>query len=954
MEPSPRASANEDQRAAADPAVSAFVAASAGSGKTKLLTDRLLRLMLAGADPARILCLTFTKAAAAEMALRLQRRLGEWAAAPDETLDAALAALDVAPTAAVRARARALFATILDLPGGMRIGTIHAFCQSLLRRFPLEAGISPHFRLIEGQDAIAARAEAREDLLRGPLDPARKEALRRVAALASAERFSELVGDLFAERERLDAALADGLDALLAAQRRALGLPPVPEADPIAAAIAWPEQARLAAALADIAARGSPAVAEKAGRMAGWLGCAAADRAAHWDEWCAEFFRKDGGSLADSGFVNKKLADAAPDLLAACLAERDRVAAIEDRRRAEAAAEASSALFRLLAPLAGAYASRKEIAGELDYPDLIGRARTLLDPRAAAWVLYKLDGGLDHLLLDEVQDTAPAQWEIAERITAECFAGAGARAPEAEGAPPRSAFAVGDRKQSIFSFQGADAEGFDAGRARLAERARAGGARWIERTLNVSFRATAPVLALVDAVFADPLAAAGVAPPATLRHRADRAGAAGVVELWPLAPAPDKDDPPPWSVAGGYETRPSSAEILADTLARWIAAQIGGMELASRGRHLRAGDVMILLRRRNAFAGALLRALKSAGVPTGGLDRMVLTEQPAVADLLTFCDALLLPEDDLAFACYLTSPLGGLTDDGLMALAMDRAGGLAEALRDRAGERPDWSRAWEDFAALRARVDHASPYAVLAEALGPRGFRARLFARLGAEAGEPVDELLAAALAHAGAHPPSLQSFLHWIRRAGAEAKREQEEAGDSARILTVHGAKGLQAPLVILPDTTGLPPPGHGLFWAPDPPGPEVPVWLPRKELRSTASDGARAAAERLRTEEYHRLLYVALTRAEDRLLVCGHAPVKALDPGCWYELVGRGFDRLGAEAVPFGPPLAPWNGTARRLASAQTDLPRPEQSRPEAAARAAPPSWFGAAPAWRAAPPP
>ncbi|MGH7044475.1 MAG: double-strand break repair helicase AddA, partial [Acetobacteraceae bacterium] len=920
---SPRDRANADQRIAADPAVSAFVAASAGSGKTKLLTDRLLRLMLGGAAPERILCLTFTRAAAAEMALRLQHRLGGWVTRDDAALDRELAALDVPATAATRRTARALFARVLDLPGGMRIGTIHAFCQSLLRRFPLEARISPHFQLVDDRDAADALADAREDMLRDAGPGPRRDALVTLAGLVGAQEFHKLLAALLARRDRLEAALALGADGLEAAQCRVLGVTLRDEAAVIASAVTWPGEAPLRAALARIAASGSPKTQEKAAALLGWLGCSAEDRGANWAVWVDGFLKDGNEPRGDGAFVNPKLAAAAPDLLAVCRAEAERVAAVQDACRALGMAALSAALLRLATPVAASYAARKEAAGRLDYDDLIGRTSGLLVDPGAAWVLYKLDGGLDHLLLDEVQDTAPAQWRIAEAITAEFFAGLGARDPSAAGrdATPRGVFAVGDGKQSIFSFQGADAAEFDRARVRLGARARAAGLRWEERPLEVSFRSTAPVLDLVDAVFADPLAAAGVAPPGTLRHFADRAGQAGAVELWPLTPPPDTADPPPWTVPEAYQDQGSAPQALAETLARWIAAQIGALDLPARGRRLRAGDVLVLVRRRNAFARALLRALKSAGVPAAGLDRMVLTEQPAVADLLTLADALLLPDDDLTFACFLTSPLGGLTDPALMDLAMDRPASLAGALRARAGERADWAAAWCFFATLLARVDYAPPHALLAEALGPLGGRARLFARLGAEAGEPVDELLAAALDYGRAHPPALQGFVHWLRRSAAEVKREQEAAGETVRILTVHGAKGLQAPLVILPDTTALPPDDGALLWGGDPmTGVTVPLWAPRKALRCAAAERLRAELSARRMEEHNRLLYVALTRAEDRLLVCGSAPARGLPEACWYSLIAKGFATLPTRAAPFGPPLAPWVGVALVHASAQT----------------------------------
>ncbi len=467
--------------------------------------------------------------------------------------------------------------------------------------------------------------------------------------------------------------------------------------------------------------------------------------------------------------------------------------------------------------------------------------------------------------------------------------------------------------------------------------------------LDVSFRSTAPVLSLVDAVFGATGAAAGVHDgPESLSHVPHRAGQAGRVELWPPSPRPEAPAHTPWTIPERNQPQASAPQTLVAHLAGWIAGQVdGSVMLDSAGRPLRPGDVLVLVRRRGDFDRALVRALKALDVPVAGLDRMVLTEQPAVQDLLALCDALLLPQDDLTFAEMLVSPLGGLTDDSLMQLAAGRPGTLWEALGRRAAERPDWSAARHFFATLLGRVDYAQPYALLTEALGPLGGRARLFARLGPEAAEPVDELLAAALLHASAHAPSLQGFLHWLRLSAAEVKREAEAAGDTVRIMTVHGAKGLEAPLVILPDTTGLPPEDRGLDWATDPgTGAVLPLWQPNRELRCRAVERRRAETTAARLREYHRLLYVALTRARDRLLICGWSLHK-VQQGSWHELVGQGLAALGAEAKDF----AAWPGQALMLQSAQTAPPVADRQQ-ESRAEQPPPPWAGQAPDWRPTP--
>jgi ATP-dependent helicase/nuclease subunit A len=937
----PSLRAEMEQRLAGDPAVSAAVSAHAGAGKTKLLIDRLLRLMLSrDGDPARIVCLTFTKAAAAEMAIRLQRRLGTFVAMDDAALGAALKELQIVPDAEALSRAREMFARVLDLPGGMRINTIHAFCQSLLRRFPLEAQISPHFRVVEDADARAALDTARETVLPAA-SPADIEAL---AGLVSADGFAALLALLERQRERLRPALALPPAALLAAFRRAAGATANSEAELIEAAADWPEARSLRAVLMRVKAQASPAVADKAGRMLGWLDLPPPLRVEYWAQWIEELFRQDGEPQAARNFCNEKLHGMHPDIRAACEAEQARVQAVLDQMRALRTAAASAALLRLADPILRDYAAAKERGGLVDYDDLIRRTLALLSDGGAAWVKFKLDGGIDHLLLDEVQDTAAEQWAVTDALSEDFFAGEGARAETL-----RTVFAVGDTKQSIYSFQGANPALFGSWRDRTAARVKQSGQQWRSAVLDVSFRSTAPVLALVDAVFAAPGAAAGVVEGGVLLHHANRTGQAGSVTLWPLAPRPEQVAPEPWTVPQQNHPARSAPEDLVRHLAAWIRDQVsGGVMLHSAGRPMHAGDVLVLVRRRGDFDRALVRELKKLSVPVAGLDRMVLTEQPAVQDLLALCAALLLPQDDLTLAEMLVSPLGGLSDDSLMHLAAGRAGPLWDTLRRRAGEQPDWQAAHDFFATLLSRVDFASPYALLAEALGTLGGRARLFARLGPEAAEPVDELLAAALHYAALHPPSLQGFLHWLDLAGAEVKREAEAAGDTVRIMTVHGAKGLEAPLVILPDTVALPPDDARVHWTRDPQsGVALPLWAPNKHFRCAAVDRLRADSARLRAEEYNRLLYVALTRARDQLLICGWEPRGEVDGASWYALVAEGMRRAGASAREHE-----W-GAALRLACPQTAPPEPQRPRAETASVALP-GWAGAPPLWRAGAPP
>ena len=923
--------ANRHQLAASDPAVSSFVAASAGSGKTKLLTDRLLRLMLTGTAPEKILCLTYTKAAAAEMRIRLNKRLGEWVAMPEAALTARLRALNVRPEPEALTRARKLFADVLDLPGGMRIETIHSFCQSLLRRFPLEARLSPHFTVADDEAAAQRLREAREDVL---ASPTARAAVRVLAAEIDEMRFAELSGK-FVEGVELKF-LNQPPEAMTEALRASLAIETEDEAALLEAFVFSPREEELREYLRAVAERGNPSGQKWAFTALDWLAGGLEERTASRHVWESTCLTTAGEIRTLRGYCGKALANLEPAIKEEFAAEARRILLIKDKLKLIRLLKINEALIEILLPVAGSERNAKTLAAELSYGDLISQTSELLIDPGAAWVLYKLDGGIEHLLLDEVQDTAPEQWKIANAIAAEFFAGEGARAA------PRSIFAVGDPKQSIFSFQGADLKSFDLYKEKFKASATGAGRGWLDGALSVSFRSTAPVLELTDAVFVEGFARNGVIVPGdVLQHGVSRVGQAGVATLWPLTEAAEAEEIPDWDLPEDYQSAESSIAILARKLGDYIEQRLTRM-LPAKNRLARPGDFLILVRSRGAIVGAVTSELKARGIDVAGLDRMVLPEQPAVSDMLALCDALLLPEDDLAFAQFLVSPLGGLSDESLMELAMNRPGSLVGALYARAHERAEWQVPKAFYEALRARADFDTPFVLLADALGVLGGRARLLSRFGPEAAEPLDELLAEALQFSAAEPGSLQSFVQRLRLSGQAIKRESEAGGDEVRIMTVHGAKGLQAPIVILPDTVSLPQEETGLLWM-DAEGVKLPLFCPRKELRPNILAAAQAAQRDAQIEEYNRLLYVALTRAEDEILICG-AGRKAIPGNCWYEAVKAGFARLPARQTEDG----------ALIYDCPQEVPPDGESGARKKQVAALPAWAGAAPDWRATPPP
>jgi ATP-dependent helicase/nuclease subunit A len=659
-----------------------------------------------------------------------------------------------------------------------------------------------------------------------------------------------------------------------------------------------------------------------------------------------------GVYLTDEGETRKTLitrgaAEAgACDVCAVLTAEAERIKKFREAHAAAVVVEATCALARLGTALIEAYDERKRTQGMLDYEDLVTKALDLLRrPGVAPWVLFKLDGGLDHILIDEAQDTNPDQWEIVAALAEEFFAGESA----AEGT--RTIFAVGDPKQSIFSFQGADPHAFLRMRQHFETRIAAAGREWRAVPLETSFRSTEPVLQAIDAIFRREEAREGVALDGSeIRHAASRVGHAGIVELWPpVVPQPDEMPDPmalPVTRSRVVEPRTRLADAIAATIRGWLDR---GELLEARGRPIRPGDIMVLVRRRNEFVGDLLRALKQRNVPVAGADRLILTEQLAVQDLVALGRFLLFPDDDLTLAAVLKGPLFAIDEETLFDLAYARGRErLWDRLRGRASANVALRQASDRLSLLLARADFVPPYELYAEILGAEGGRRALLERLGPEAEDPVEEFLALTLAYEREHAPSLQGFLRWLVAGETEVKRDfAARPRDEVRILTVHGAKGLEAPIVFLPDTMQLPKPPEALLWTEQE---ALPLWRPRAEFTVPAYTAEREAVRRRELQEYRRLLYVGLTRAQDRLYVCGWQTRIPPKDACWHTLCRAGLSEI---TTPFEFDATAligrngWSGEGLRLAGAQTTSPILETPM-----ETVPPG--GSLPSWVRRPPP
>jgi len=960
----------DPQQVAADPRLSAFVTANAGSGKTKTLIDRVARLLLADVKPQAILCVTYTKAAAAEMQRRLFAVLGEWSVLPDAELADRLARLQDKPFDDL-SKARRLFAAALETPGGLKIQTIHAFCEKLLRRFPLEAGVSPGFRVMDDAAAAAVAGAARARVARYALSGAGAvaEAYARFSVALDFQSFEAMFADFEARRGALAAFLGrvGGLAGAEAWTWKTCGFDGAADPDEVAAAAMARLDRDLYRNAAQALAGGGKRDQDYARRML----AVAADPDPALAEALRIFFTRDGEGDAAKWVESSAALKARPDLQLLLYSEQARLSQARGEVRAAAVAWDTVYALTLAEAYLTAYRQEKAFAGALDFADLIEKTRHLLRSRpAAAWVLYKLDGGIDHILVDEAQDTALDQWAIVRALTEEFFTGAGVRdAVAAE----RHMFVVGDRKQSIYSFQGAQPEQLVHEFEFHRDRATGAGAQFERVDLLTSWRSTPQVLSFVDAVFSPPdLAMAIQSSLDPVRHEPVRKLDAGCVDLWDPEVEEKGDERLAWDAPVDAEGEKSANKRLARKIAREIKAliargdavfdkdvEVDGVKGAWRAAN--AGDVLILVRRRRALFEEILRALKQEGIPVAGADRLALSEHIVFDDLLALARFVLFPGDELTLAALLKSPFCGLTDDSLYDLAHGRGKEpLWTRLQRRADERPDWSAAFVVLERAMASGRAARPFEFYAGLLGfvgadGRSLRWKVLKRLGAEAEEALDEYLAQVLAAEGRGLNDLESLAAGFASLDITVKREMEAPAGQVRVMTAHGAKGLEAPIVFLPETTltrtarGSPlmETEDGGF-----------LWCPSKDRDCDPSAQARERRARREEDESLRLLYVALTRARDRLVLCGRvsADTKVENLKGWW---GALADALAhADIAPgvrtlqhgdlsfqrFGPdPKAMGGGPA--AVPAPTALPAWTQAAvpPEAFARYASPSDLG-----------
>ncbi len=881
--------ASLDQASASDPDVSAFVSANAGSGKTHVLVNRVIRLMLHGTAPEKILCLTYTKAAAAEMSNRLYKRLAEWIPLDDDQLIEKIHhnTGHVKVDKDQLAEPRRLFAKALETPGGLKIQTIHAFCEHLLHRFPIEAGVTADFQVMDDRQTyeLMARVKAKffQNVLNRPED--QSAGLAEIVKYSGGQQgFDKLIQSLLTKRDDMRVIYED-LDGAKLRLASALNVPVDISMEDVYESVQQIIDPKAYAFARDVlCARTAKTDISQGQCIDTLLSCKTGSET--FAIMKKLFLTAKNIEKSEKSLCTAKCAQEHPDILILLQNGMDAFIRLYEKANCVTVLNASMALFEAGKTITQFYDDEKNHRGLNDYSDLISKVLNMFaNMESAAWVLYKLDGGLDHILVDEAQDTSPAQWDIIQFLTDDFFTGAAVR-PNLL----RTIFAVGDRKQSIYSFQGAVPKSFDEKRDYFKNLIEQNGETFRPVDFDVSFRSANNILNTVDKVFSQDIAARGVNQTTHVGVRSD---AQGIVEVWPVIEKPPSDKVSIWAGKNDDQAEQTTKLVLAKKIAQKISSWLkSGEILTSKNRPVQAGDILILLRNRSQLMDGLVRALKLENIPVAGVDRLELTSHMAIEDLTALARFCLLPQDDLNFAGLLKSSLLGrddgqpIIDDDLLFLtgqATNRS--LWQITKKLAEDGAPYQDAVNLLEKWRGLAQKLLPFEFFSHVLNTGGIGQKIFTRLGEEANEPIDAFLLMAQEYEKNNVTTLQGFLSWLEHGDSEIKREMEQEAGEVRIMTIHGAKGLEADIVIMPDTYDVPDTSKtpAILKITD----NTQMWKLQSAFTTNLTEELKQQYLCEAQEEHNRLLYVAMTRACERLYIGAAQSNKKLQDNSWYSLI-------------------------------------------------------------------
>jgi ATP-dependent helicase/nuclease subunit A len=875
-----------------NPSQSAWVMAHAGSGKTYALVKRVIALLLSNATPQSIWCLTYTNNAATEMQERLHSKLDELACLEDASLKQALAEYLGDANAGVSdahcQKIRAIAADIM-LPGqGIICTTMHGLCQKLLRIFALESGMLPDFTLLDAETQRSLLYQAIDAVFAHGLQVQKGalfEALDHVASIAKYDTVKSRLKKILSRRDLLSQALlqAGSVENLHQAVFDVCHAENGANTDDILAEIqaqTLPQMRAIYEALGE----GKTQDKTKARAIKIWLDtpCDPDHLTKAWQRYLTVFY--DSKSKLREKLFNKGTLVEDGALAQAFAREQMRVADALEKLSAQALAQDSSAMLSLAITALDHYHALKAKPGMLDFDDLLLSMLQLVEnPVTLGHVMRKLDYRLEHILLDEAQDTSPVQWRILSHLIEEiCHT-----APR-KSTVPRSLFVVGDVKQSIYSFQGAAPQMMQAKHAAFSALYQGHEMAFQTASLNVARRNVPLILQLVDKVANNMSVQPGLLEEG-ITHVPWRKNAPGMIALHPLCESEKINVPGGFHMPTAYHLGGRAQNKLAQNIAQMITDWLkNNRRYLANGQEVCASDIMIIVRNRGHLVPAIIRALEAANIPVAAIDRLVLSQHIMVLDILALIAWIYQPDDDVSLAQVLRSPMFSLSEEALFALANNRDGSLFDALCE-SEKHQSICLLLADF---QAQKDQPI-YAWLSHLFYTHELVKPYLERLGNALQEVVDALMEYA---ANLHGKAESHLLHFMRhmRQAEQVIKHEETTPDAVRILTVHGAKGLEAPIVILADTTSMPQMHKEEIYYTDY-GDETLPLCAMQEISKQARllKTTKEAKQKSLMHEYYRGLYVAITRARDELYIFGLKP-KSASGDSWYEVIKTAMNTM------------------------------------------------------------
>lgn len=836
-----------EQDIAANPQQNIWVQANAGTGKTSVLVQRLLRILFRSPQCATsgILCLTYTNAGAGEMRNRILSALRDWAMLNDDELRDLLdgVAINREITPADILHARQIFFTYIDNPGILKIKTIHGFCEEILHRFPLEAGLSPAWSLISGAPQTALLQDAFQNMI-NHANESIFDAFAHITQRVSEHYLDDLLGILCGQYKQMFGieSFDNYREYFIDTTKKILNLNTTPKTD-----FNVSELENIVFQMSELQKikKNPVAYIDKIINLTKQY----INNTINFDEYKFAYLNKD---LTKNVNVSK---------IDCLVSEQNRIFDIVQHEHNTKIFQDTLALFDLSVAFASEYRAIKKSKNLLDFEDLILYTRKLFSDRSnMGWVLSQMDLSLSHILVDEAQDTAPAQWDILRMLSGDFFADGDTHDT------PRSIFVVGDTKQSIYGFQGADPDAFATSRDIIAQQIEQNMRTIREIPLTQSFRSTAPVLHSVDTFFNN-TNVRQISNFINNNHKCFRSDAHGLVEIHKLHSQHEQD-------------------ISRQDYIREIADKI--KSLIDDGKYA-ASDIMILVQRRGQLTLPMVNELKRRNIDVAGQDRIILPEFPLIRDMLNLVRWCINMADDYSLCCVLKSPFFYLTEADIFNLCKSKNDinsarkktdstatpiSIFEILKDMHCD------IYKTLHEIHLMAQYMPPYTFFSELLNKRGYRQKFIAALGNQIIDPLEEFMTICLSYERTQPGTLYHFLKWFITGGSEVKRDMD-AADGVRIVTVHGSKGLESPVVFLIDTTATPQ-SEDIIPVNNT---KMPIWLwsPGKNI-STVFDYHKNILMQSKISEYYRLLYVAMTRARDELYIYGHSTNKSAPENSWH----------------------------------------------------------------------